>query len=1125
MLGFFCYLPFVFCYLAGPLPRYTPLVDLSSAIAALKRALGHLTEKEQSRVEQAVAMAEDAHRTQMRQDGTPYVTHVIEVAQVLAEWNTDADTIIAGVLHDALEDSAITHHAIRQAFGLEVASLVEGVTKFTQADFEGQATLDRKVETLRKLFEVMRSDIRVVLIKLADRLHNVRTMDSLPGDRQVRFAKETMDIYYKLAYHLGLNDLRRELADRCIPLLYPEHAGTARALLLRMEPEVASIRASMEHDLKADDEEQKLLELRAAPHSLYTLHRHIEDGDLHDEHASHIVAIVRDEDSCYALLKFLHTLYRPISGKFRDFVAAPTESGYQSLHTVVLVPGGRRVQVRIRTPQMDAHEHWGVLLARFGGAEVAPGFSWLQRSESLDRSTKESSESFWAALQSDIFQEVIHVTVNGDALSVPRGATALDAVYTRHGSAANRTLHLMVNGMPVSFGTALQEDDVVQVALDGHDHVVFEWLKAVATRYARTLIVSALKERDQNEKLILGQQLIQQEFDRFQKGLVGELSRAQRQEIATRFRRGSFDEVVVMVGEGVLLARDVVFHLFPEHRSRGWLHSLQRVDFPFRVRITGTHDREHAVLADMTALARIHDVNIHRTTLRQDRETGTFTLHMVGLAPDRLHFADFLEALERLQGISKLQTLLSHRQKIGIGAVFVAGCAVIFADILLLPTYKDLAVSWTGIEALGAVIPLLVILIVNSIFLRVLQHHVAAVRRDRWFLGLGFGLNIAGLILVIGRLSADSASYILPLVAVFLISMFVLGYRFFQMELLVVAQQQHRQPLSADRWKTLKRRKIAGYSFRTGAIVIWGIQPLYLRYTPANEVAPFLRVFLMCIGIIAVSGVLMIIRNGLDASRGRKITPVRIKRNRELWMIIIGGALFTYFLNASLLTTTSTNFILFNNFSPVLALLVAAVFWRRSIPYLQNLRHILWIFCIFLLGSIGSSLLISNSIRHQTGTLTGDIFGVLAMIADTLYVIGQIRYTKVERNASGLSINLYVSTMIALLVIPVLTVLAIVSPAIFMIGLVPCLFALGAGVLSGIGQAFNYETFKRIDGFIAFLMFNISILITFLVEAYVLRSISPNWMLLVGGGIIMSSTILAEWINSRCQKEGLGLEA
>ena len=421
-------------------------------------------------------------------------------------------------------------------------------------------------------------------------------------------------------------------------------------------------------------------------------------------------------------------------------------------------------------------------------------------------------------------------------------------------------------------------------------------------------------------------------------------------------------------------------------------------------------------------------------------------------------------------------------------------------------------------------IPLIPILAASYYVLRLLQHYIVRMRSERWFLGTGLLLNVIGLLLLVLRifLLKTATASLLPLIAIFSVSMIYVGYTFFQTEALFQQTNPvHLRPLSSKEWLRMRRKKIFGYLFRLLAVIIWGIQPLYLKYSPAAHVDPLARVFFMSVGILLISVLLLFVQLMLRLVRRVPHVPLLIPRNKELLGIIIGAAVFTYFLNASLVFTTSTNFILFNNFSPTFALLIAVVFWRDSIPYLKDPRHMLWIFLLFLLGSMGSSLLIYSDIHHPSiGTVYGDLLGMVAMAADTLYVIAQIRYMKVVNRASSLSVNIHVSGALVFLTLPLVLLFGSGLGALYA-DLTPILYAIGAGVLSGIGQLLNYETFRRVDGFIAFLMFNISILITFVTEVFLLHTVYPSWVILIGGFIIIGSTVLAEVIHSHCQKKGL----
>lgn len=1100
-------------------------MTIQEARTHLRQVTAYLSVADRALVEQAVDTALQAHATQVRSDGSLYATHPLAVALILAEWHADAATIVAGLLHDTLEDTKLSLGDIRQAFGSAVAGLVEGVTKFTAADFAPETLLDRKVETLRKLFEVMRRDIRVVIIKLADRLHNVRTINTLPEEQRRRFAKETITIYYKLAYHLGMNNVRREFSEYCLPYVYPEEVATLRLLREEALAKGQDILSRMQRELRARDEERTLVTLELHARSFYSMRREREEeGRIKQGFV--IIAIASDSNACYVLLRLLHSLYHPVSSEFHDHIAAPTESAYQTIRTAVLGPGNEFIPLRIRTVEMQEQERWGILLRFFGekGAQI-PGFSWLQRSEELDRSTRESSNAFWEALQSDIFQETVNVIVDGKDIHLPRKATVLDAIYTRHGKDTHRTVGVRVNGVSAALADPLTEDTAIQTTFDTVPHVSFDWLGSIETAYARQCIVEALKERDRSEKQSIGQRLLQKELDHHQQGALADVSRARLRETAAHFHREEFEAVLTLIGEGVLLAQDVVFALFPEQRQ-GLLFLRGRKTAPhhFRIHLTGTQEKTHDILPKFYALARLSEVAIGKTDLRANHRSKTFGLFVSGTTSDRLHFGDFLTSLERQSWISHVRALISLRQKEWLVAAFSLAFTVVLLDLLLLPWYS----TWFGKlrffpDAMLQALPLLPIFVVNSYLLRLLRHHVVRMRTDWWFVGVGFILNAIGLLATIGAGIATGGltSGLLPLVAFFILSMMYLGYRFFQTEALFqAADQKTLRPLTKEEWRARVKQKVIGYGIRLCAVTIWGFQPLYLKYTPANTVDPFVQLYLMSLGATVTTALLIPIWKGIAP---RRHLTLRIPRNFYLGGIIVGQALFLYFISASLLYTTSTNFALLSNFSPVFALLVAALFWRRSIPYLRDPRHMLWIFLIFMTGSTGGSLIIYHSLRFASPqTILGDVLALCAMAADVLVITSQIRYVKLIPKASSLSLNLHMfgPTTLALTP-PILYLLAARSSALTSLTPIPILFSLGVGVMLAVGMVCNFEAFRRIDGFIAFLMFNLSILINFVAEAFFLKTIVPTWTLIVGGTIIISSTILAESVNSRCEKQGL----
>jgi len=1096
-------------------------MPIEKASKELLESLTYLNEEDRAEIEVALELAVRAHEKQKRADGSPYILHPIATAQILSEWKADRESIIAGLLHDVPEDTPVELSEIENRFGKKVSSLVEGITSFTHADFVGQASMDRKVETLRKLFEVMRSDIRVVIIKLADRLHNLRTIEGLPKERRMNFAKETIDVYYKLAAHLGMNDVRRELSETCMPHVCPEEVKEFTKLRKEGMKKGESIFDKLKKQISDNDQTNALIRMSLHPRSFYRMHQeYLEPHAIIDPFC--IMVIAKDLDDCYELLKLFHTLYRPISRKFRDYIAAPSESGYQAIRTAVIGPDGVVVPLRIRTEEMEEVERFGVLLKAFGEERsTIPGFSWLERSESIDTSTKESSDSFWAGLESDILQGTINVNVDGDEVSVPSGATVLDAAYAALGEKANNISEITLNGSHTSYGSPLQEEDAVSVSLDeGYVHVSHDWLQFISTHYARVIIVNSLKERDQDEKLSVGERLLQKEFDHFHIGLVREISKKHQEQLIEHFDRDSFEDVVAMVGEGVISPQDVVIAI-TEPVAPNLIKKERK--YPFCVSIRGQKDRKKSLMSQTTAMAHANEIDINNTQIHDEKKRNFFYIKIKGSAPDRSRYADFVESLERQQDITTVRTLLPSNIRSQLLGVMILAFLIILLDIILLPVFFHEIEHVPFLPySFYLVVPILPIIIANHLLLRSLQKHVVFLRTDRWFIGMGMFMNVVGIFLLLTQHSTFHYRFtgvgLLPILAVFIISTLYIGYSFFRSESLY-SRPQRLKPPSTRKWKEMKRRKLIGYSIRLCAVVVWGTLPLYIKYTPTNDVDPLVRVFLFSMGAIGMTILFLIIKKILAP---RKKEQLRLPKNIHLLNMIVGDAGWMYFTAAGLLYTTSTNMLLLQNFAPVLTLLIAAILWRHTIPYLKDSKHMVWIFLVFLLGSTGSSLIIFNSIQSPgVASVRGDILSIIMMMFDTLLIIGQIRFIKLVSNASGPAINLHIFTPIALVMLPILSVLfAMQATMMTSLTWVPVLFAVGAGAILGLGQLFNYAAFKLIDGFIAFLMFNISILITFLCEVFFLHKFSPTWILLLGGFIIISSTVIAEMINSRCEKKG-----
>ncbi len=1080
----------------------------------LAALLAHLSPGDIADVRTAFDFAVEAHASQQREDGAPYVTHVIRVAEIVAEWKADRDTIIAALLHDVLEDTPVDKEAITLHFGRKVAMLVEGITKFTQADLSQDLPLDRKIETLRKLFDVMRFDMRSILIKLADRLHNVQTISSLPTpERRRRFALETLTVYYKIAFHLGIRHMRRAFAELCVPHAFDTGTAEKEARDVMCE-KAKDIATSVETELKKYAESYGLLSVTMFPQNLLIFHNRIQErgGQPLLQDAFFVSVIVRSEDDCYQLLKTLHTLYRPLSGQFRDFIAAPSDAGYQSLHTFVSLSDGSVIDVRIRTPEMYEQAMKGVAVPLFDPTVPdLTNISWLQRSAELDLKTRDSSSSFWEALESDIFREMISINIDRKRLSMPSGSTALDAAYAYHNDRANHTSALTVNGRPVLGSEVLKEDDEVHVTIDAKQHAVFSWLHMVSTRHARLLIVDVLKKTEKSEKIALGATLLQKEFDHYNKGLLSGLSHTQCQHVADHFRRQSFDQVLSMIGEGVLRARDIVFFLHPDRQCKR-LFVSQSKRYEFRLHLTVSRQD---VLTQLNTVIAQSDVSIDNVHVRSD---GTSTgIYITGSSIDRLHFADFIDSLERQEWVSKVQTVLSVRQKTFIALLFSLAIGVMILDLMLFGKYIDVLQDFSSTTLVFAfILPLLPIIITNAYLLSYLKSYVVLLRRERWYFGVGFFLNMLGIVLVTWKLPLlRTGSAVLIVFALFAVAMLLLGYRFAETYLLF--ESVKKKPVT----RVSLRTKVIGYLLRFCAVLIWGVEPVLIRYTSLQQLSPLLRVHIWAIagavtGFFAI-GILNVFRQKQD--RLSFSTPY----NRYFWIIVFANLSYNYFLHKSLLFTTATNVNLILSYAPIFALLLGFVIWRERISYFRSAKNIQQMFLIFALSALGGTLLIYNDSLHTGGGIIGDFFALLIAFSDVAFIMCNIHYIKYSKKTTNtISLATHHFLWIAVVTLLLITSMNIFGTSSITYDLTPIQWftGLGVGFLTLIGLVLTFEAFRRIDGLIAFLMLNLAPLIAFSLEVFFfdLRVSTP--LFLIGGVAIVSASILAEIVSARCQKLG-----
>jgi GTP pyrophosphokinase len=518
----------------------------------------------------AYRFSERAHAGQFRKGGAPYITHPLAVAEILASWRLDAQTLIAALLHDVVEDTGVGSEDVSESFGKPVAQLVDGVTKLDKIHFENKA--QAQAENFRKMLLAMARDVRVILIKLADRLHNMRTLEGMRADKIHRIAQETLEIYAPIANRLGLNKVYQELEDIAFQHLHPNRykviEKAVKAARGNRREVVEKIKTSIE---------TKLLDCRIGAQvygrekHLFSIYRkmqekHLAFSEVFDIYGFRI--IVEDARDCYLTLGALHALFKPIPGKFKDYIAIPKPNGYQSLHTTLFGPFGAPVEVQIRTQEMHriaeagVASHWLYKIGETSLSEVQRRtHQWMQSLLDIQADSRDSVE-FLEHIKVDLFPDEVYVfTPKGRIVALPRGATAVDFAYSVHTDIGNHCVGTKINSEFMPLSTPLRNGDRVEILTSESARPNPAWAHFALTGKARAHIRSALKNAHRHESVSLGEQLLEQATRALGSEAVGEAQWERYQKESGWSREDTLAEIglgkkLAFVVARQLLARD-----------------------------------------------------------------------------------------------------------------------------------------------------------------------------------------------------------------------------------------------------------------------------------------------------------------------------------------------------------------------------------------------------------------------------------------------------------------------------------------------------------------------------------------------------------------------------------------
>ena len=665
-------------------------------------------------INRAYVYSAQVHANQKRRSGEPYLNHPLAVADILASLKLDEASIVTGLLHDTVEDTCATIDDIRERFGANVAELVDGVTKIGQIPFSSSE--HKQVENYRKMLLATAKDLRVLLVKLADRLHNMRTLDHMPEKKRVAIATETMEIYSPMAHRLGIHWIKQELEDLAFSYVYAEDF---KKLSDRMASHVQNLdktRKRLEKLLQEALDRQGLeAKVQGRMKHLFSLYEKMQRKHVDFEEVYDLVAfrvLVHDAPACYQALGVIHSMYRPVPGRFKDYIALPKPNGYQSLHTTVIGPDNYRIEVQIRTESMHRYADYGVAAHWLYKGDVSgqdqEQFRWLSQLTELLQESENPGE-FLENVRLDLFvQEVYVLTRDGDIISLPRGALPLDFAYAIHTNVGNRCIGVRINGQPADFLTTLQNGDQIEVLTDPEQTPSRQWLQYVRTPKARQAIRQWFRRQEREASIQLGEQIFGDVMGKeavITAGLLKEFDTNSDKEFMEKLGHGviSMEELLKAAGHGevkplvvkglshtviqtanccIPLPGDPVLGRFEHgsgmrihHRDCGevgkdkkatWLEVRWKGEegklYPTAIEVKTENRR--GMLADISRVIAETHANIEDLKIRQLGGSMT-TLHILLELTDRIHLAKVMRSIHALEGVFKvgrnIQASASHK--------------------------------------------------------------------------------------------------------------------------------------------------------------------------------------------------------------------------------------------------------------------------------------------------------------------------------------------------------------------------------------------------------------------------------------------------------------------------------
>lgn len=1089
----------------------------------LKKILAKRRDLDLKNIESAYLVAKKAHAGQKRKSGEDYIAHPVAVAEILCGIGADEVSIIAALLHDTVEDTALTSEDVGREFGEEVRFLVESITKISKAEFAGSKK-EREVANLKKMLTGGVIDERALAIKLADRLHNMRTLAGHEKpEKRMQIAKITLDVFVPLAMQLGIWGIKQELEAICLQELYPNDYKLIAEAMKRYQKPGEKILREVARALKNADAEDIIVNIVPFERGLFSLKRKIDARDDMQIYLSDTLALrieTKTENDCYLALKIIHSLWKVQKGSEIDYISTPKANNYRAYHTSIITKKGETLMLLIATREMHEKNLRGCVFD-VGGLRDR---DFLKPLREIDQLPVGSPEDFIEATKSDFLAERIEVFVEGKKIVVPIVATALDAVFFAFPQKAPFVAKIKINGKNSTLASSLADGDVLHVVCDKKENAKFEWFYQIRTAAARLVLQKSLQKQGLQAKIAIGKKILQKEFDLYEKGLAENFLTKDWRKISEEYDIDGVDELFILIADGSIKPYEVFRSCFPETRDSLWQRIFKKADLflqnffrihrgkerHIRLKVEGIlSEKGNMVIGNITGLRNSYNIRSYNSSLTENLASKVFTLTMDCILKDRKSLHNFLGRLEQIPGVIRVNPLLSsYKQKVFI--FWIVATMLIWGTFPFLLSWLRNLHLYSILEDLTIYLSLAPILVINYLLYSFIRNYFPQIRNSFWVVFIAFLLNLGGVgLFVIQMLIHNLPVDLFIIVSIYSVFSFIVIYQYIKQRIVYEEVKSERGVYAIEDVQQTRRSKIIAYSLAFVAVIIWGINPIIIRYLVADTEITISTT--VAVRFFMGGGFLFIFSHLSALARGKK--PTKVVHDYLFWIMVVSIFANFIFYHGAMKYTTATNAKLMENFSPIVILLIIGLlpsYVHRSIA--KTKKNITKILMIVLSSSIGASLVLSHFPREYITDyktkLFGDFVAIIAMVFFAIFLFAHNLYMKRHPQVASIDVTAHKFLAAAALFTPFLIYQRITPNFSWQEW---ALLSVIGFFSSGVGYTIWSKVARTLDVVVASLIFNFTVIVTIIGEHFI-AGLKLDYAIIIGAVLMLFASINAERI-------------